>query len=166
MSHKHLHDDYYPDFFLQQVLETSICSFLKTTAIWNIAWFNKPKFHLLLHLPAHIRAFGPAILFATEGFESFNAVIRLQSIHSNRGAPSRDIARDFSYMHAVQHLVSGGWYRVQDSRKISTWRQAGENVRDLAGDPLYQQLMGLASVLERGEGPLEDISSELGSFEH
>ncbi|KII83172.1 hypothetical protein PLICRDRAFT_66300, partial [Plicaturopsis crispa FD-325 SS-3] len=29
-------------------------------------WFNKPKFHILLHLPDHIRRFGPAILFATE----------------------------------------------------------------------------------------------------
>ncbi|KAF8694557.1 hypothetical protein RHS03_08166, partial [Rhizoctonia solani] len=32
----------------------------------------KPKFHFLVHLPAYIRRFGPALLFSTERFESFN----------------------------------------------------------------------------------------------
>ncbi|KAF9254614.1 hypothetical protein L218DRAFT_885911, partial [Marasmius fiardii PR-910] len=50
-------------------------SFLIQMAKWSGHWFNKPKFHILLHLPEHIQQFGPAILFATEAFESFNAVI-------------------------------------------------------------------------------------------
>ncbi|KAF6742725.1 hypothetical protein DFP72DRAFT_829964, partial [Ephemerocybe angulata] len=58
---------------------------------WTSAWFNN-KFHIIIHLPDHIVHFGPAILFATEAFESFNAVIRAKSVHSNRQAPSRDIA--------------------------------------------------------------------------
>ena len=39
-------------------------------AQWTPRWFNKPKYHILLHLVDHIRQYGPAILFATENFES------------------------------------------------------------------------------------------------
>ncbi|KAF8223248.1 hypothetical protein L208DRAFT_1317782, partial [Tricholoma matsutake] len=59
-------------------------------------WFNKPKFHILLHLMEHIKCFGPAILFATEAFESFNAIIWAKSVHSNCHAPSQDIAQTFA----------------------------------------------------------------------
>ncbi|RXW18687.1 hypothetical protein EST38_g7167 [Candolleomyces aberdarensis] len=79
-----------------KLLESEIEQFLLRAARWTAAWFNKPKFHILVHLPDHIRHFGPAILFATEQFESFNAVIRAKSVHSNRQAPSRDIARVFA----------------------------------------------------------------------
>ncbi|KAF6751249.1 hypothetical protein DFP72DRAFT_816763, partial [Ephemerocybe angulata] len=58
---------------------------------WTSAWFNN-KFHIIIYLPDHIAHFGPAILFATEAFESFNAFIRAKSVYSNRQAPSRDIA--------------------------------------------------------------------------
>ncbi|KAG1779724.1 hypothetical protein EV702DRAFT_965571 [Suillus placidus] len=44
---------------------------------------SKPKFHFLVHLPAYIRCFGPAILFSTERYESFNHVFRLTCMHSN-----------------------------------------------------------------------------------
>ncbi|KAJ6583660.1 hypothetical protein B0H10DRAFT_2168146 [Mycena sp. CBHHK59/15] len=68
-------------------LEAAIKHFLDCTCRLTLQWFNKPKFHVILHLPAHIRRFGPAMLFATEGFESFNAIIRSCSVHSNRHAP-------------------------------------------------------------------------------
>ncbi|KAI5982275.1 hypothetical protein F5J12DRAFT_908289 [Pisolithus orientalis] len=48
-------------------LEIAIQEFLARTACWTPCWFNKPKFHILLHLPEHIHHFGPAALFATEG---------------------------------------------------------------------------------------------------
>lgn len=92
----------------QTLLETEIDGFLLATAKWSPRWFNKPKFHILLHLPNHVLRFGPAILFATEAFESFNAVIRIKSIHSNRHAPSRDIARQFAQSSRVRHCLSGG----------------------------------------------------------
>ncbi|KAL6307553.1 hypothetical protein BKA93DRAFT_727298, partial [Sparassis latifolia] len=44
-----------------------------------------------------------------EGFESYNFIIRLRSVHSNRHAPSHDIAKVFSFLHAVRHLTSGGF---------------------------------------------------------
>ncbi|KAJ3989861.1 hypothetical protein F5890DRAFT_1561385 [Lentinula detonsa] len=83
-----------------------------TATNWTPRWFNKPKFHVLLHLPEHIRRFGPAILFATETFESYNAVIRGFSIHSNRQAPSRDIALEFSGLNRIRHMLSGGLFQV------------------------------------------------------
>lgn len=82
--------------------------FLLKTARWSSRWFNKPKFHILVHLPEHIRRLGPAMLFATEAFESFNAVIRAKSIHSNRAAPSKDIAHGFAQGNRIRHIVSGG----------------------------------------------------------
>ncbi|KAH9045528.1 hypothetical protein EDB85DRAFT_1852863, partial [Lactarius pseudohatsudake] len=93
-------------------LEIAIKDFLMRTAKWSPRWFNKPKFHILLHLPTHVRRFGPAILFATEPFESFNAIIRAKSIHSNRLAPSHDIALAFAHANRVRHLLSGGRHRV------------------------------------------------------
>lgn len=131
----------------QKQLEYAICDFLKATAAWNIVWFNKTKFHLLLHLPNHIRVFGPAYLFATEGFESYNAVIRTRNIHSNRQAPSRDIAYAFSYLHAIRHLVSGGLFAVRDYQGSIIWRSAGPGVLALVEDIEYQNLMGLKPVL-------------------
>ncbi|KAI5983991.1 hypothetical protein F5J12DRAFT_729455, partial [Pisolithus orientalis] len=69
-------------------LRAVIDHFLNCMAHWMPQWFNKPKFHILRHLPDHIQHFGPAILFATEGFESYNAMIHDHSIHSNRKVPS------------------------------------------------------------------------------
>ncbi|KAJ6556962.1 hypothetical protein B0H10DRAFT_2371346 [Mycena sp. CBHHK59/15] len=92
-------------------LEAAIDHFLDCTCRLTLNWFNKPKFHVILHLPAHIRRFGPAMLFATEGFESFNAIIRAASIHSNRHAPSRDIAARMARGNRLRHLLSGGFFR-------------------------------------------------------
>ncbi|RDX40509.1 hypothetical protein OH76DRAFT_1506754, partial [Lentinus brumalis] len=92
-------------------LKQAIDTFLDVTCKLTPRWFNKPKFHILLHLPDHIRRFGPAMLFATEGFESFNAVIRSHSIHSNHRAPSRDIALAMAQSNRIRHLLSGGYFR-------------------------------------------------------
>ncbi|KAF7318315.1 hypothetical protein HMN09_00340300 [Mycena chlorophos] len=92
-------------------LEQAIDHFLDCACSLSLNWFNKPKFHVVLHLPAHIRRFGPAMLFATEGFESYNAIIRACSIHSNRHAPSRDIAWQMARSNRVRHLLNGGLLR-------------------------------------------------------
>ncbi|KAJ7246704.1 hypothetical protein C8J57DRAFT_1438159 [Mycena rebaudengoi] len=92
------------------LLTKEIDHFLLCAARWTHRWFNKPKFHLILHLPLHIRRFGPAILFATEAFESFNAIIRAKSVHSNRHAPSRDISKAFAQGNRIRHLLSGGLF--------------------------------------------------------
>ncbi|KAH7887169.1 hypothetical protein F5I97DRAFT_1936657 [Phlebopus sp. FC_14] len=56
-------------------IHRAIDHFLDCTVHWILRWFNKPKFHIVKHLPLHIHHFGPAILFAIKGFESFNGVI-------------------------------------------------------------------------------------------
>ncbi|KAJ3743303.1 hypothetical protein EV360DRAFT_57692, partial [Lentinula raphanica] len=89
-----------------KTLEQEIDYFLLCVARWTTRWFNKPKFHILVHLALHIRRFGPAMLFATEAFESFNAVIRAKSVHSNRQAPSRDIAMAFAQGNRIRHLLN------------------------------------------------------------
>ncbi|KAI0043569.1 hypothetical protein FA95DRAFT_1460450, partial [Auriscalpium vulgare] len=89
-------------------MQAAIDHFLNCTARWTPRWFNKPKFHIIRHLPDHVRRFGPAILFATEAFESFNAVVRSQSVHSNRHAPSRDLANGFSHCNRIRHMFSEG----------------------------------------------------------
>lgn len=91
-------------------MEREIHSFLLTTAQWTTRWFNKAKFHIILRLPDHIRRFGPAVLFATEAFESFNTVIHAKSVHSNCQAPSRDIALAFAQGNHIRHLLSGGFF--------------------------------------------------------
>ncbi|KAJ7127459.1 hypothetical protein C8R43DRAFT_897443, partial [Mycena crocata] len=91
-------------------LEAAIKHFLDCTCRLTLQWFNKPKFHVILHLPAHVKRFGPAMLFATEGFESFNAIIRSCSVHSNRHAPSLDIASKMARGNRVRHLLSRGFF--------------------------------------------------------
>ncbi|KAL0577207.1 hypothetical protein V5O48_004773 [Marasmius crinis-equi] len=97
----------------QITLETEIQNFLVHAAKWSIRWFNKPKFHIIVHLPFHIRRLGPGILFATESFESYNAVIRCKSTHSNRQAPSRDIAFAFAQGNRIRHFLSGGKFLLR-----------------------------------------------------
>ncbi|RPD56808.1 hypothetical protein L226DRAFT_513548 [Lentinus tigrinus ALCF2SS1-7] len=131
-------------------LQRAIDYFLDCTARWTPRWFNKPKFHILRHLVPHIRRFGPAVLFATEGFESFNAVVRGKSVHSNRQAPSRDIARAFARANRNRHLLSGGAFldpELSRANSISAtsnyddnpeaWRTAGPLPLALALQPRF-----------------------------
>ena len=106
----------------------SIDYFLECTATWTPRWFNKPKFHLIRHLPDHVRRFGPAILYATEAFESFNAVIRAHSVHSNRLAPSRDIAVGLAAADRIRHMLSGGLF-LKRARDLDRPRNKGPFAR-------------------------------------
>ncbi|KNF04320.1 hypothetical protein PSTG_02662 [Puccinia striiformis f. sp. tritici PST-78] len=86
------------DIFLYHVIQSSA------------QWINKPKFHMLLHLPESIRLYGPASLFATEKFESYNGILRNASIHSNRQSPGQDIAITFSSYHSFRQIFSGSMF--------------------------------------------------------
>ncbi|KAJ7792011.1 hypothetical protein B0H13DRAFT_1747118 [Mycena leptocephala] len=124
-------------------LNNAVFDFLAATALWNTQWFNKPKFHLFVHIVEHIRRFGPLILYATESFESFNLVIRLRSIHSTKHAPSLDIATAFSHLHAIRHLVSGGYVLEDEDGNNIPPRQAGPEVLALLQD---QEFLGFMSM--------------------
>jgi hypothetical protein len=88
-------------------LKVHINVFLHNVSKMSAQWVNKPKFHMLLHLPDSIERFGNASLFATEKFESYNSILRNSSIHSNRLSPSRDIAISFSNYQIMRLILSG-----------------------------------------------------------
>ena len=86
----------------------------------------KIKLRLMPYLVQDIRRFGPAILYSTEIFESYNYIFRLSSIHSNHHAPSLDIASDIAGAERLKHLISGGWWL--NARK--EWVQAGPGIHE------------------------------------
>ncbi|KAF8490031.1 hypothetical protein JB92DRAFT_3090621 [Gautieria morchelliformis] len=147
------------------MLSDAIKHFLACTASWTPRWFNKPKFHLLLHLPEHIRRLGPAILFATETFESYNAIIRAWSIHSNRQAPSRDIAQRAAHCHRICHLMSGGFYKVDTDLDVNPdtppeWRTIGPGPASLVRQPNV-----LWTMSREGQGaPIPWVQSQSRHF--
>ncbi|KAI0364661.1 hypothetical protein BV20DRAFT_955717, partial [Pilatotrama ljubarskyi] len=101
--------------------------------------FVKLKLHILLHVVEDVDTHGPPIHNATEGFESFNGVFRGSSILSNHQAPSRDIAQSSTVMESHKHIVSGGWWRLEDGSYV----RAGGKVRQYAMDQRVQREMGL-----------------------
>ena len=64
------------------------------------------------------------MVFATEAFESFNSVIRANSVHSNRQAPSHDIALSFAHINRIRSFLCGGRVRMWRSTKD---RELGNN---------------------------------------
>ncbi|KAG2063297.1 hypothetical protein BDR04DRAFT_1038375, partial [Suillus decipiens] len=111
---------------------------------------SKAKFHFLLHIPMYIRQFGPAILFSTERFESFNHVFRLTCIHSNRQAPSRDSCNTFASHDTIKHVVTGGFWFDAVQKK---WVRAGDAVRQYIADhPEQRHLLGLNTANAKAAG--------------
>ncbi|KAF8675524.1 hypothetical protein RHS04_06690, partial [Rhizoctonia solani] len=102
-------------------LQALIDDFLLITAQCSPAiLILKPKFHFLVHLPYYIRRFGPALLFSTERFESFNGVFRAASTFSNRQSPLHDIAERFAQLDCAKHICAGGYWK-----QGNCWVRAG-----------------------------------------
>ncbi|KAF7339456.1 hypothetical protein MSAN_02159900 [Mycena sanguinolenta] len=98
----------------------------------------KIKLHLLPHIVEDVRRFGPPIRNSTEVFECFNAIFCLCSILSNHQAPSRDIAMKFASMDRLKHILSGGFWKVDND-----WVCAGPNVLAvLKNMPIIQRHLG------------------------
>jgi hypothetical protein len=138
-------------------LDKAIKYFLDCTAKWTPRWFNKPKFHLILHILFHILNFGPATVFATEAQESYNAIIRAWSIHSNRQSPSHDIANHAAGLARVRHLISGGFYEAEveqaDGSMSKEWITAGSDVITLGKTPsIITKRLGISVKEEREKG--------------
>ena len=167
----------------QACLETTITEFLYRVICWTPCWFNKPKFHFILHLPAHIRRFGPAVLFATETFESYNAIIRGKSVHSNHLAPSRDVALAFAHYSRVWHLLSSGRHFFRESKQSQKYLQAfglshsnlGNVLSNYVGNasiwrqvssttPHMQIILNEHSSASSYVGPLVSLNPRLGKF--
>ena len=94
---------------LQDKLTVAIDTFLDRLCIIDpTRIITKPKCHILTHIIADIRRFGPAPGLSTETFESYNGVFRACSIHSNHQSPSKDIALQIADMDRFKHIASGG----------------------------------------------------------
>jgi hypothetical protein len=130
------------DTYLEE-LTLHIHRFLRLIIQSNVQWVNKPKLHMLLHLPESIRRFGPASLFSTEKFEFYNGMLQKASVHSNRLSPSRDIAVTFANYSGLKFLVSGGFIYDKQTGSISTASSEVQQV--FAGNPLIQRAMGYDS---------------------
>ncbi|KAG2130585.1 hypothetical protein BD769DRAFT_1297329, partial [Suillus cothurnatus] len=102
---------------------------------------SKPKFHFLVHLPAFIHRFGPAIVFSTERYELFNHVFHLSCIYSNHQAPSRDSCKTFSWQDIMKHITTGRyWY----DPTVKTWVRGGEMVLGYCDEhPEQGRLLGI-----------------------
>ncbi|KAI9628456.1 hypothetical protein H4Q26_018057 [Puccinia striiformis f. sp. tritici PST-130] len=87
-----------------------------------------------------ILRYGPASLFATEKFESYNGILRNASIHSNRQSPGQDIAITFSNYHTFRQIISGGFFFDKKQKK---YIQASNKVTCIfTQNPLIQQMLG------------------------
>ncbi|KIK77829.1 hypothetical protein PAXRUDRAFT_356420 [Paxillus rubicundulus Ve08.2h10] len=126
----------------QAQLTRTIEDFLNVTAICAPSnLITKPKFHFLVHLPAYIRRFGPAIIFSTERYESFNHVFRLSCTYSSRQGPSQDTCRRFAQLDLVKHVITGGyWYE----KELQKWICASPFVLGfLSEHPVQGKLLGI-----------------------
>ncbi|KAF7974716.1 hypothetical protein HWV62_11375 [Athelia sp. TMB] len=149
-------------------LEACIDDFINVTCLCSPSiLLTKPKFHFLVHLPFYIRRFGPAILFSTERYESYNAVFRGASIYSNKLAPSRDIAWSFAGIDRVKHIATGGWWK---DHRTAKWTHASSNIlRHIAENPRHAYLLGLPSKVSLQPGfitryPLRSLTLAQASF--
>ncbi|KAH9440900.1 hypothetical protein Pst134EB_029552 [Puccinia striiformis f. sp. tritici] len=126
-------------------LRLHILIFMSHMIKFTAQWINKPKFHILLHLPDSILRFGPAVLFATEKFESFNGVVRNSSTHSNKQAPGKDIAISFSNELCIRFLMSGGVMYNKASK--STSQCSNEMLALFSDNPIFQRSLGYNAEL-------------------
>jgi len=111
---------------------------------------SKLKFHFLVHLLMYIQHFGPAVLFSTERYESFNAVFRFSSIYSNHLTPSRDIARSFISMDSVKHIVTGGFW---SDEQTGQWLGVDAKVLNpILNHPYHAALVGLPTEKSKCPG--------------
>lgn len=103
--------------------------------------------------------FGPAILFSTERYESFNHVFRLSCIYSNRQAPSRDSCNAFAAQDRIKHIATGGYWRDPQNRK---WVHAGPKILDfISTNSEYLGWLGLPKENERKPGVFSHVHSDI-----
>ncbi|KIM72050.1 hypothetical protein PILCRDRAFT_82220, partial [Piloderma croceum F 1598] len=113
---------------------------------------DKMKLQVLPNLVDDIRHFRPTIRYSTEIFECFNVIFRLCSMLSNHQAPSRDIANKFASMDQLKHMLSGGYWKVDNE-----WVRTGSKVRNiLRKDTFIQRHLGWVPTITPvpGESPL------------
>lgn len=111
----------------QEDLDIAVANVLDLWAVYDPKKIIvKNKLHVLAHGRSHVQRHGPAVAFAVEVFECWNAIFRLCSIYSNRQAPSRDIALTTAGMERFKHIASGGYWMADNGE----WICGGHYVRN------------------------------------
>ncbi|KAJ7110514.1 hypothetical protein C8R44DRAFT_833390 [Mycena epipterygia] len=74
---------------------------------------------------------------------------KLRSVHSTKHAPSLDIGASFAHLHAIRHLVSGGFV-LNDTHGLPLPfpRQAGPQVTALLDDDEFLKFMSMTGLKE------------------
>ncbi|PLW54463.1 hypothetical protein PCANC_05636 [Puccinia coronata f. sp. avenae] len=139
-------------------LKNRINTFLYHVVQSTAQWINKPKFHMLLHLPESILHYGTANLFATEKFESYNGILRNTSVHSNRQSPGQDIAISFSSYHSFRHILSGSTFFDTHTKKFT---KASSNVTDIFSlNPNIQAVFGYNHSIAKPDQSFPSLKKE------
>ncbi|KAG9093298.1 hypothetical protein FRC06_011576 [Ceratobasidium sp. 370] len=134
---------------------------------------DKGKTHLLVHMSLFVHRLGPLPGSSTERYESFNSVFRECSVHSNRQAPSRDIAAQFAAFDRTRHILGGGrWF----DREANVWQSAGPHALALAEtSPFLINILGgkirstqkPGTTVVRSNAPTVTWAcTDISSFEH
>ncbi|KAE8185667.1 hypothetical protein CF335_g7658 [Tilletia laevis] len=134
-----VHVEYIADMFLYQgQLKASISHLWSAFAHFRPKWLtHKVKLHFLVHLGRQAELFGPLKNTSTERYESFNAVQRQAAVHTNRGAPSKDIASRIATQETVAHWASGGVGWASEDNQLA---QPGPQIEPLLDDPTVKSL--------------------------
>jgi hypothetical protein len=120
-------------------LDQKTAIFLHHVVLMSARWFNKPKFHILDHLPLSIGHLGTASLFSTEKFESFNSLLRKASVHSNHQRPGHDLAVTFANYKTMRAILSGG---SLFNHELKAYFEALSIISDLFEESIISQSMG------------------------
>ncbi|CAD6889753.1 unnamed protein product [Tilletia caries] len=127
-----------PSFDRQGQLKASISHLWSAFAHFRPKWLtHKVKLHFLVHLGRQAELFGPLKNTSTERYESFNAVQRQAAVHTNRGAPSKDIASRIATQETVAHWASGGVGWASEDNQLA---QPGPQIEPLLDDPTVKSL--------------------------
>lgn len=98
---------------------------------------NKPKLHLLHHLPEDIARFATAIHFGTEKDKRSNKFIRKHILHTKRKLPSPDVLALFGQQFMFRQIVDGASWttatgeRVRAGATIQSYMAENPNFRDI-----------------------------------
>ncbi|RPA92331.1 hypothetical protein L873DRAFT_1602832, partial [Choiromyces venosus 120613-1] len=79
----------------------------------------KPKYHLLCHAALWVECYGVLANMHVEDEERMNSSIRSNLEHSNRQAPSRDLAYRFATASGLKFIARGGAWIDPDTKQLT-----------------------------------------------
>ncbi|GAA5992653.1 hypothetical protein JCM5350_005612 [Sporobolomyces pararoseus] len=103
------------------------------------------KFHGCVHLNADVPRYGVPHSTSCERHETKNGRLKTDSKHSNRSAPSKDIATREITQEFFSHVLDGGLYKNENG----VYQPAGAEIRRFAASSvLFRQVYQLGDTLK------------------